>query len=121
MAPGKRDGREHFKEWVKNNSGAVMVETTEEFGGIGPLNPASGFGTRTTPPRTFVIFKTSRELPWGTDMAGQIGFPTKAPASIRSSDDTVQKPSVDDPASATTHAFLILAALAALAWFVTKK
>jgi hypothetical protein len=108
LAAGRPDGQKRFAEWVREHSGAVMVESTESF--------------NTSPPRQFVIFRTSRDVPWGNEMGAAVGFPTKAPSSgpgaVRSSDDTVQRPS---PEPSSAGALLLLAALVALAFLATRN
>lgn len=110
LVPGRPDGRKHFAEWVKEHTGAVLIESTESFA--------------STPPREFVIFRTSRSVPWGRHMGDVLGFPTIAPSSgagaVRSSSDTVQRPPPESNANGAS-ALLILGALLALAYFTTQR
>lgn len=84
---GKPDGREHFAEWSDRHNDAVHVETTQSFD--------------SDPPRTFVIFKTFKDLPWGQEMGTVVGFPTIAGKEVQASEDTVQRPPPEETAPPT--------------------
>ncbi len=79
------DRRAEFEAWASANSGVVKVLSRENFD--------------SDPPRTWWLFKvtggpTGQFLP--TWDARRFGFPTIAEAGVTTSDDTVQKPDVQD-------------------------
>lgn len=70
-------------------SDRVQVEKTEYY------EPFEDDG-KSYPGRYWILFRVYQSTPWGTLMAEQIGWPNTAPASIQTSDDTVQKPDPND-------------------------
>lgn len=81
------DNRAAFSAWAKSKP-EVKVEGTQDFD--------------SDPPRMFAIFvipstASNFGLPGVWFPTVKFGFPEVAPASVQSSDDTVQKPTVVDP------------------------
>lgn len=72
------DSRDKFATWLLQNSASVQAETTQSF------DPTSDF-----PAHDFYIFNVKAPVPWD---AVTFGFPTIADATVKSSDDTVQRP-----------------------------
>lgn len=75
------DVRDKMVSWVNAQGAAVQVEDTESF------DATSDF-----PTRDFYIFRVKTPVAWD---AVTFGYPTVAPAGVKSSDDTVQKPQVE--------------------------
>lgn len=75
------DNRDKMSSWVTTQVGAVKVQDTESF------DETSDF-----PARDFYIFQVVSPAPWD---AVTFGYPTLADSAVQSSDDTVQKPTVE--------------------------
>lgn len=75
------DNRDKMFAWANANSAAIKTEDTESF------DATSDF-----PARDFYIFSVLAPVPWD---GVTFGYPTVADSSVKSSDDTVQKPAVE--------------------------
>jgi hypothetical protein len=75
------DNRDKMSTWLKTNAASLQVEDTESFE-----------ATTDFPARDFYIFSVKSPAPWD---AVTFGYPTVADSSVKSSNDTVQKPQVE--------------------------
>ena len=78
------DNRSKMAAWATTNQATVQVEDVESF------EENSG-----GPARDFYIFKVTAPTPWD---AITFGYPTVANSSVKTSDDTVQRPQVESTA-----------------------
>ena len=90
-----------FDQWLQLREGEVIVERREKYppsvGGV-PIKPPFIIpqfpsSTEYQPPRDWILFKVLTPVTW---LAVEFGWPTIAPKSIQTSEDTVKKPNPND-------------------------
>lgn len=116
--PSKPAARADFADWLSRNTATVHVEVTTD-------HPDD------EPPSSFYIFAVSQPTAWEGP-----GYPTIAPASIKSQTDTVQRPapspSIADQVEQITKSagegvvtglkvIAVLGGIALVVWLLTKK